>query len=564
VTPNVSEQRRVDIAFSNLRGQPNWTLDGAPAFRVPTSRITFDEINIASTPLLPKLNRIHTVEGRGPANSLLTVSSSTGSILTDASGRYVGSQVAVDNGGQFRFQFRPALSDTPPIFTATEVYDATSLNRTETRQTQSRAGDGLLFDMDASSTASTPAFVGAAGEAQYAGTLGYGWTTAVAGFDREPTGRSIYRDLLRDGYWPGTVPADKDFRIDLADGTYEVTVIMGDAGFARDDMSVAVIEGGTGGIGGISTAVGEFAHRTFTTSIQGGHMTLRISDTGGDPLWALNGIAIHSVVTPFTLQGVSSVQPDEDQLHEFTALDVTPGLYTVSTTLGTIVMEDVDDCFAGVQVLVPDSGANAGQLSFKVRAANLAKATISAEHVLGADRGVGNVFLEVPPLVRFDFNAEGENTSPDFIPVRGETLFAAGLGYGWDSAVSEFERSGPTPLLLDGHFSGSPEGNVFQCVVDPGTTYDVRVHVGDADFPRDDIEITVEGATRYVVKSLEAGQFDHRTTTAGITAGDDGILSVTVRDLGGDSYWAINGIEIWNHALVPKSPLVPIRTGTEQ
>jgi len=83
--------------------------------------------------------------------------------------------------------------------------------------------------------------------------------------------------------------------------------------------------------------------------------------------------------------------------------------------------------------------------------------------------------------------------------------------------------------------------------------------VGDASYGRDNIEVTVEGAAPYVITSLGAGVFDTTVTTAGATADDDGVINVTIRDLGGDYYWVINGIDIWDNSTTDPGvqPLLP-------
>jgi hypothetical protein len=81
---------------------------------------------------------------------------------------------------------------------------------------------------------------------------------------------------------------------------------------------------------------------------------------------------------------------------------------------------------------------------------------------------------------------------------------------------------------------------------DPAQSYNVRVYVGDNTKVRDQIRVTVEGATPYTIASLAAGVFDTRTTAAGASASSDNVLTVTIEDLGGaNEYWVINGIDIW-------------------
>jgi hypothetical protein len=146
---------------------------------------------------------------------------------------------------------------------------------------------------------------------------------------------------------------------------------------------------------------------------------------------------------------------------------------------------------------------------------------------------------------RFDFNASGNDTAAGFIGVRGSEIFTTTRGYGWAAVAGEFQRGGPSPLRRDGHYGSISSPNTFQIVVDPAKQYNVRVYVGDASFTRNQIQVTVEGAAPYTIASLPSGTFDSRTTLAAAEASQDGIITVTIRDLGGDYYWVINGVDIW-------------------
>ena len=126
-------------------------------------------------------------------------------------------------------------------------------------------------------------------------------------------------------------------------------------------------------------------------------------------------------------------------------------------------------------------------------------------------------------------------------------------------AAPEFERSGPSALRRDGHYGSGSGGNTFTVLADSTKQYVVRVYVGDATYPRDQIEVTVEGAAPYTIGSLAAGSYDARVTTAGSSASSDGKLTVTIRDRGGDPYWVINGIDVWEATATP--PVQALRAG---
>lgn len=83
----------------------------------------------------------------------------------------------------------------------------------------------------------------------------------------------------------------------MANGTYAVTVTMGDFSHLHDNMVVKA--NGTTVLSGVSTAAGGFAVNTFNVTITGGSLSLQFSDAGGtDPTWVVNGVSISSVSPP--------------------------------------------------------------------------------------------------------------------------------------------------------------------------------------------------------------------------------------------------------------------------
>jgi hypothetical protein len=184
-----------------------------------------------------------------------------------------------------------------------------------------------------------------------------------------------------------------------------------------------------------------------------------------------------------------------------------------------------------------------GTLSFQVRRPLVAgTATVTAQEVTGKGRSTGTATYTLGEVRRFDFNGPSNDTATGFAGVRGTTTYGASWGYGWSVAAPEFERTGPTALRRDGHYGSGAGGNTFTIQVDAGVSYGVRVYVGDAQYPRDQIEVAVEGASAYTIGSLTAGSYDTRTVAG---SSSDSQLTITIRDVGGDPYWVVNGIEVW-------------------
>src|SRR5205085_2852778 len=145
------------------------------------------------------------------------------------------------------------------------------------------------FDLNNDGTSLTQAGYTAAlpGDTYTAGN-GYGWETAVAGFDRGAGLSSPFASLLRDAHWGSS---SRTFRVDVAPGFYLVSVKMGDATYVRDQMRVTNADNSQVLADNITTAIGQFAERSFVVRDTGGKIRLTFSDQGGsDPYWVVNAV----------------------------------------------------------------------------------------------------------------------------------------------------------------------------------------------------------------------------------------------------------------------------------
>ena len=156
----------------------------------------------------------------------------------------------------------------------------------------------------------------------------------------------------------------------MANGWYLVSVKMGDAAHAREQMRVKNADGGAILLDNLSTASGEFLEETFVVNVTDMSLDLEFSDTGGfspggTDAWLLNALEIHPgriltigipTQTPVTADGVT--------VDTFTGFEATPlALVTVETTLGTLTSTDDALDIAGVQVT-----ANAmGEFMFSIQ-----------------------------------------------------------------------------------------------------------------------------------------------------------------------------------------------------
>ncbi|MEX2561259.1 MAG: choice-of-anchor Q domain-containing protein, partial [Pirellulales bacterium] len=107
----------------------------------------------------------------------------------------------------------------------------------------------------------------------YSAELGYGWQQgSVAHRDRE-SAHPLTRDF---NYTRSAV-----FGVDLEPGTYSVTVTLGDAAVAHDQMGV-FLEGTQ--VGSVNTAAGQFKTLTLQVDVVDGQLTLGLKDLGGEDL----------------------------------------------------------------------------------------------------------------------------------------------------------------------------------------------------------------------------------------------------------------------------------------
>jgi hypothetical protein len=299
-------------------------------------------------------------------------------------------------------------------------------------------------------------------------------------------------------------------------------------------------------------------------------LNVQIASTGGDPYFTINALEVIPT-DDFQTATVTAPSPDSPlpanalDVDAFQIAEVQAGIYTVQVDLGTIVSADVagstgladgDGSYAGFQVVVPS-----GQDRFHVnvrRPSTGGISTLTVQRIDGTESGSATQGYSLLPARRFDFNGSAGATQTGFTGVRGNQLYNAANGYGWTVAVPEFQRgeTGYTvapanvPLYLDGHWGSA--ARTFQVAVDPDKTYDVRVYVGDRSFARNLIQVTVEGAPTQHNSQPNSPRLLPSTTANGFVAvtivggkATDGVLDITIANTGGDPYWVINGIDVW-------------------
>jgi hypothetical protein len=119
----------------------------------------------------------------------------------------------------------------------------------------------------------------------YSASLGYGWSTTSGLESRD---RGAPDNLKRDFVFSST---EHTFNVDLENGDYQITVIIGDQNFMHD--MIDVYAEGNLEINNLISAAGSFQQETFWAAVIDGQLNIRIQDDGGtDPNWVINSLSI--------------------------------------------------------------------------------------------------------------------------------------------------------------------------------------------------------------------------------------------------------------------------------
>ena len=238
-----------------------------------------------------------------------------------------------------------------------------------------------------------------------------------------------------------------------------------------------------------------------------------------------------------------AVTADGSSTATITGTGATPNsLVTVSTTLGTITTADASATYTGLQVQANSSG----NFSFTLQAPlnlNNVTATLSAVEVSGATAGSGSQSFTAVSTARFDFlGSSSDPVTPGFVGLLGNATYNATTGYGWQTAVSNFDRgtanATPVSLYQDGAWGTSP--GVFEIAAVPNSTYSVRVYIGDQSNSWGTVTVSVEGGGSASVVT-KAGVFQYVVLTG--TSGSNGIWTVTIQNASAGATWVTNGMD---------------------
>ncbi|MEO1528812.1 MAG: hypothetical protein AAFX06_25615, partial [Planctomycetota bacterium] len=381
------------------------------------------------------------------------------------------------------------------------------------------------------------------GATTYNATRGFGWTSAVNDLDRR-SGNSLTRDLH--------YAALATFLVDVPNGTYEVTLTVGDSGPSAHDQTIT-LEGVT--VDSVTTRARQHLVRTYETVVNDGQLTVTLDGRGGvDRNMVISGLELTSVgattepePTPELTLSVAGSSISENG--GATSATVSRSGDTSQSVVVTLSSSDTGEAVVPTTVTIA-AGQSSANFSVTSVDDNVVDGTQSVTLTASADGHDGDSDSlnvtddDVPPPPsddpvshQFDFGTSVSPLQPDHTRVIGSTTYNAGQGYGWTSAVNDLDRRSGTNLTRDLHYAA-----VGTFLVDvPNGTYEVTLTIGDSGPSAHDQTISIEGVTVDSV-TTRARQFLTRTYTAVV---NDGQLTITLDGRGGvDRNMVISGLQV--------------------
>ncbi|MBD3155822.1 MAG: hypothetical protein GF368_04150 [Candidatus Aenigmarchaeota archaeon] len=155
--------------------------------------------------------------------------------------------------------------------------------------------DYKKFDFQPDTSPVESGFIKITKSTLYIPSLGYGWSNSPFGSRDRNIGSDLERDLIFG-------PNNREFKVDLPNGDYIVTVLLGDLSYSHDNMDV--FAEGDLKLDDISTSSGQIEWLDFFVNVNDATLNMEFSDDGGiDPNWVSEGLIIKSLDN-YTMQPV--------------------------------------------------------------------------------------------------------------------------------------------------------------------------------------------------------------------------------------------------------------------
>lgn len=413
-----------------------------------------------------------------------------------------------------------------------------------------------------SSTVTSPTqagFTGVDANTLYSQGLGYGWQEEVVSYERNDGFYSgPQKHLIQDGH---TLSELATFTVDVArPGYYLVTLMIGNPYTDIRDISLRNEDTRTVFIDDLSTAAGESRSLSFPLLATDTTLDLTFINALNTPtIFGVNGLTVQS--PDFLPLGVG-VCENEPLLADGVSVELYPVLHaepdtflTVSTTLGTILNQDQDPEFQGIQILTDEAGQATIELQ---RPFGIGTAVISLHDVVNGGFGFGTVDFVPPSERHLDFNhfnrfsmavpsptmqPEASPTNPTgFIGVLGSDLYSPGSGFGWLNPQEGFDNGDfvgdvRSDFIRDGAIAHTSNSFIVEL---PNDLYDVTVTMGTLN-DLDGLILRANGKT--ILQGGETSAEEYLQVSAQVEV-IDGLLTFVVGNGGLLPNWAINGIDI--------------------
>jgi len=413
------------------------------------------------------------------------------------------------------------------------------------------------WDFNAASNLTQPGYTPVAERTYYTKQTGFGWQIPNDLISLTPTSSAPTESTWGDRSMPMGVDAatvqggtlqsllkdgqkhlkPRNFRVDLPDGDYSVTVTVGGPEIVPD-VDIYVVNEARQGVQNISTGVREFKRVTFVATAINGILILRFESSNPASEWVVNAIEIQNYAKPTErgFPGQYTLEPGRSTPYIVTLDSIEPGLYTLFSTLGTVTASDADNLLAYPQI----STSSTGSLSFQLSSNVSGSGVVTLQSLSGTQYKIPIAFKKL--FRRFDFNDPKTSVNQDlYTSVMPSTVYSSELGYGWGNAVGSVDRGAastsaqPTKLFQDKH-TGSADA-YFMISAEVGKSYDIRLLLGDT--VARDVEVSVNGAP-YQRFSTAASEY---LSTVIRTTALDNRIEVQIRGVNVNE-WAISGMEV--------------------
>jgi fibronectin type 3 domain-containing protein len=384
---------------------------------------------------------------------------------------------------------------------------------------------------------------------RYQSDVGYGWLDGRVRQRDSRRGGDLTRDFNR--------TRNGCFAVDLPNGTYDVTITLGDSRHNRDMMGV-FLEGTQ--VDSVSTIADQFVTRTYQVDVKDGQLTLDLRDLGGrDRFVTINALHVQH----------AGANNDTGSLRVLSAVGsgtVSGSLDTYTVTFnkaiadGTFTLDDVQlngpegaitpltvTRISSTQYAVtcaPQSSAGTYTLAVGPQISDTAGSLMDQDRDGTPGEPADDRFSTRTVLQpagsdwHFDFGADRSPVASGYAPVGRNTSYEGSRGYGWLlGQVGQNDCGLGSDLNRDYAYT---TGAVFAVDLADGT-YDVTVTLGDSRHAHDLMGVFLQGVPVDTV-STRIGEFVTRTWRVQVT---DGRLTLQLQDLGGrDRYVLLDALDV--------------------